>query len=82
MTDERFSPAAMALQKEWVALARDILNNRITGSEFEKRKKELELKSLKVEKVNRPQVPPVVQAAVKTFNGSAHRVERGCDLDS
>lgn len=89
MTDTRFSPAAMAMQSEWVALAKDYLNDRITKAEFEKRKLRLELKGLKIEKTHKAgEVPESVQAAVKVLNGSAiqveeepHGAEKGCKID-
>jgi len=75
----------ISTEKEWIDLARDYLHDRITKAEFEKRKMRLELKNLKIEKVSSPKVPPVVNAAVKTFKGSAAQVqeesERGCPAE-
>lgn len=83
MNRER-SAAEIAIERAWIDLARDYLHDRITKSEFEKRKARLELKGLKIEHVSSPQVPSVVKAAVQTFNGSAVQVggiEKSCPRD-
>lgn len=76
MTDTRFNPEAMAMQQEWVWLAKDYLNDKITKEEFEKRKRALELKGMKITKVHTAgEAPAAVKAAVNKFNGSAKVVE-------
>ncbi len=70
MNRER-SAAEFAIEQAWISLIRDYVHDRITKEEFEKRKKVLELKGLKIEKVDKPAVPVELKKAEEIFNKPA-----------